>query len=170
MACPATRKLGSEWRMANGEWQIGMRVERTTYYLLQGPAYLAGWNGFSRDLLSARAKIAARGIVRNVFADQTRGVVNPREYRGGTWPRKHSDIRPIPSNRPRLIQGTGDASAIGGAGSFVDPGTDRRADGSVRYARKANPLAHSSSATEGFEAMTSPSISTRHSPLAIRHV
>ena len=168
MCCQGMRRRSNKGRMANGEWRIGMRVERTSDQFLSGPAGLAGRHGIGGALLPVDESVSARRAVRNVVADQALGVVYSSQYRGRTRARKHAVVRPVPSHRPRIAQGIGNALAARRKGWAAQRQADRNTDGPMHKARKEAAITHSLAATEGIETVVSPSI--RHSPFAIRQL
>src|SRR5690348_16760771 len=124
--------------MANGEWRIGICVDRPPDQFLPGPDSVAGRDGIGRILLPIDEGVPARRAVRNDLANPALSIVYPGEYRRGAWAREHPVVRAIFAYRARIAQRTRNASAVVGASWTIEQQADRDPYGSVCVAWQEN--------------------------------
>jgi fluoroacetyl-CoA thioesterase len=104
------RQVG-EWRMANGEWRIGMNVRRATDQVLSGPARVAGLNDVGRAVLSAHACFPERGDVRTYFADQAISRFGTGKHCGRSWTGEYAVLYSVPAHLSGFAEGIGNSFA-----------------------------------------------------------
>ena len=154
-------------RMANGEWRIGMNLERCRDQFLSGLAGMAGCHVAGRELLSSDTKLSQGRDVRINIANPPFGSFHSGQHRGGAWPRAHADIRTISSDFSGLVEGTRNAFVARGTRRCLQPSEHRVAPGTMSGYRKNAPRAYSKLAGEELASVT-PS-SAPYSPFATRH-
>jgi hypothetical protein len=111
----AARRGAEKWRVANGEWRIGMAVDRTIDQFVSGPEGVAGCHDFGRVLLSTDAPVSSRRTVRTDVANQARGRIGSGQYCRRPWAGKYRKFRAASANLTRLFKGAGNTSAFGRA-------------------------------------------------------
>src|SRR6185437_4592549 len=153
--------------MANGEWRIGMNVERSDDKILSRPACLAGGNGVSGAQLPAHSRVPKRGDVRTYCSDPSLGGIDTGEYRGRSRSGEYPIVYPISAYRSGFLERVGDTLTTCGAGRRNDERRDNRANATMRSFGKDDSLAHSIVAGECQEALIRMR-AIRHSPFAIR--
>ena len=127
----AARGREEKWRIANGEWRIGMAVDRPIDQFIPGPEGMAGCHDLGRVLLSTDAPISARRIVRVDVANQALCWIRSGQYCGRSWAGKHRQLRAAFANLTGFSERTGNASAFGGA---------RRYSAGTRFAAGSRPV------------------------------
>jgi hypothetical protein len=103
-------------RIANGEWRIGMVVERFIDQFVSGPEGVAGCHDFGGVLLSIDAPVSPRRVVRIDIADQASSRIGPSQYRGRTRARKYRQLCAAPPHFAGFVEGTRNASDFGRTG------------------------------------------------------
>jgi len=153
-------------RIANGEWRIGMNVERADQ-LLSGFEGLAGRNVSCRILLSADQRVSTRGDVRYDISNPPSCFVDPREYRRRARTRGYAYLYTISADRPRLPKGSRDASATRREGETYFPAENRSGS---RWLPAPRPHASSiNSPTREKDRLADMSIESPYSLFATRY-
>src|SRR5262245_46898037 len=109
MCCRGMRKRSE--RVANGEWRIGMRVERAADQFLPRPARLAGSDDSFGKLLHPYPKISQGRVIRVDEPNTARCDIHSRQHRRGTWTGEYRLVHSASANCSRLTQGTRNALA-----------------------------------------------------------
>jgi hypothetical protein len=158
---PARRR--KKKRIANGEWRIGMTLERPVDQFVSGPEGVAGCNDLGGVLLSTDVAVPSRRAVWSDCADQTRCGFGAGEHRRRAWSREYRQFRSASANFAGLAKGVGNAHSVGGARR--NPGRCQRTAGprSVRESGQDASRIDSVTTGQAFEM-----IAIRHSLFAIR--
>ena len=105
--------------MANGEWRIGMIVDRPVDQFISGPEGMAGRYDLGGVLLSVDAPISSRRAFWTNIANPAFGGISSSQYRGRSRSAKYRQLHAAFVNRARLSEGTRNAPAFGGAGRYL---------------------------------------------------
>jgi hypothetical protein len=167
--------------MANSEWRIRMKVERTINPVLPGSARMAGVDGLGRVLLSTHCGIAERRDVWLVVTDQAIRCVHSGQHCRRSRTGEYTKLRSISSHRARVAEGVGDTFATGRATRTAGQSEYRCSNGAMRSIGQKIAFAYPIIATQKCRTLKERITNAewqgemrlerkcRHSPFAIRH-
>jgi hypothetical protein len=150
-------------RIANGEWRIGMVVERFIDQFVSGPEGVARCHSLGGALLPTDAAISSRRAVRIDVANQARSGVGSGQHCGRSRAGKYRQLRAASANLAGLSERAGNASAFGGARRYSAGAGFATGSRSVRELGQNASCFDTVAAGQGCEMMP---FAIRHSPFA----
>jgi hypothetical protein len=106
----AAGRREEKWRVANGEWRIGMMIERPIDQFVPGPEGVAGCHDLGGVLLSIDTPMSQGRVVRTYIADRASVRVGTGEYCGRARAGKYRQLRAASSHSAGLTERTGNSS------------------------------------------------------------
>jgi hypothetical protein len=159
----AAGRREEKWRVANGEWRIGMMIERPIDQFVSGPEGVAGCHDLGGVLLSIDTPMSQGRVVRTYIADRASVRVGTGEYCGRARAGKYRQLRAASANLAGLSERAGNASAFGGARRYSAGAGFATGSRSVRELGQNASCFDTVAAGQGCEMMP---FAIRHSPFA----